>query len=177
MFKMNKSPAPHRPQENTPFFEFYLILADYNLLRVARALCLLSFVTWPQCYGFKQKCAMAQCTPTAQFSISALPLAQFHYPHGIQGVMASRARNPVGHFKFFAQTCRSYCSGTVRKCSDRWARTLEPFVGQTVALSDIPPILFKLYICFDFRISKLSDLWTTPLNRFTPNWRDGGKNE
>lgn len=32
------------------------------------------------------------------------PLAQFHYPQGIQGVMASRARNPVGHFKFFAQT-------------------------------------------------------------------------
>lgn len=47
---------------------------------------------------------MAQCTPTAQFSISALPLAQFHYPQGIQEVMASRARNPVGHFKFFAQT-------------------------------------------------------------------------
>lgn len=32
------------------------------------------------------------------------PLAQFHYPQGIQGVMASRARNPDGHFKFFAQT-------------------------------------------------------------------------
>lgn len=44
------------------------------------------------------------------------PLAQFHYPQGIQGVMVSRARNPVGHFKFFAQTCRSYCSGTACKC-------------------------------------------------------------
>lgn len=32
------------------------------------------------------------------------PLAQFHYPQGIQGVMASRARNLDGHFKFFAQT-------------------------------------------------------------------------
>ena len=93
-----------RKKMNLFFFYFYLNSADYNLLRVAQAPCLLSFVTWPQCYGFKQKCAMAQCTPTAQFSISTLPLAQFHYPQGIQGVMASRARNPVGHFKFFAQT-------------------------------------------------------------------------
>lgn len=46
--------------------------SDYNLPRMAQALCLLSFVTWPQCYGFNQKFAMAQCTPTAQFSISAL---------------------------------------------------------------------------------------------------------
>lgn len=46
--------------------------ADCNLPRMAQALCLLSFVTWAQCYGFKQKFAMAQCTPTAQFSISSL---------------------------------------------------------------------------------------------------------
>lgn len=64
-------------RKKTPFFGSYLNLANYNLLQVAQALCLLSFVTWPQCYGFKQKCAMAQCTSTAQFSISALPWPSF----------------------------------------------------------------------------------------------------
>lgn len=32
------------------------------------------------------------------------PLAHFHYPQGIQEVMASRARDSAGHFNFFAQT-------------------------------------------------------------------------
>lgn len=66
-----------RQDEKLTFLVLYLTWADYNLLRAAQALCLLSFVTWPLCYGFKQKCAMAQCTPTAQFSISALPWPTF----------------------------------------------------------------------------------------------------
>lgn len=105
------------------------------------------------------------------------PLAQFHYPQGIQGVMASRARNPDGHFKFFAQT---FAVIVQELCVTVWIDETEhrKNVQQTAAKSaDAPLLLFKLYIYSDFWISKRSLLPTfedlnTHLNRFISNWLD-----
>lgn len=86
------SPYFTSPQRHVfVWWTFRMNPADCSLLQVAQALCLLSFVTWLQCYGFKQKFAMVHSNSTVFHLRSTL--AQFHYPQGIQGVMASRATN------------------------------------------------------------------------------------
>lgn len=103
------------------------------------------------------------------------PLAQFHYPQGIQGVMASRARNPDGHFKFYAQTfaviVQELC---VTVCIDETEHRND--VQQTAVKSADAP-LFLLSCTSDFWIWKRSLLRTfedlnTHLNPFISNWFD-----
>lgn len=105
------------------------------------------------------------------------PLAQFHYPQGIQGVMASRARNPDGHFKFFAQT---FAVIVQELCVTVWIDERENTGKMYSKLQPsllMPLCSFKLYIYSDFWIWKRSLLRTfedlnTHLNRFISNWFD-----
>ena len=77
------------------------LVFDYNLLRVTPSsvfaiICHMATVLWVQ----TEMCNGSVHSNSTVFHLRS-PLAQFHYPQGIQGVMASRARNPAGHFKFF----------------------------------------------------------------------------
>lgn len=99
------------------------------------------------------------------------PLAHFHYPQGIQRVIASRARNPDGHFKFFAQT---FAVIVQEVCVTVWIDEAEhrKDVQQSAAKSAGAPLFpFKLYIYSDCWMWKRSLLRTfedlnTHLNHF-----------
>lgn len=74
------------------------IISSEWLESVFAIICHMAAVLWVQA---------EMCDGSVRFNSTVFhlrsPLAQFHYPRGIQGVMASRARNPGCHFKFFAQ--------------------------------------------------------------------------
>lgn len=67
------------------------------------------------------------CDGSVHFNSTLLhlcsPSAHFHYPQGIQGVMASRASGPPGHFKFSAQT---FAVIVQELCGTVWIDETEP---------------------------------------------------
>lgn len=107
--------------------------ADYNLLRVALApvfaiICHMATVLWVQ----TEMCDGSLHSDCTVFHLHS-PLAHFHYPQGIQEVMASRARDSAGHFNFFAQTFSVIAQELRESVLGGRDRILEQFARLTVA--------------------------------------------
>lgn len=116
--------------------------ADYNLLRVALApmfaiICHMATVLWVQ----TEMCDGSLHSNCTVFHLHS-PLAHFHYPQGIQEVMASRARDSAGHFNFFAKTFSVIAQELHESVLGGRDRILEQFARLTVAPSHIPSFVF-----------------------------------